>query len=177
LRASQGEAATFRVGDRIPVLTGSFTSILSALPGGQSVAGRGLSPIVPSFNYEDLGITLKATPQVGADSMVTMQLDMAIKALGGATINDIPTISNRQYVGTITVRDGETSVLAGTVDRSETKGLSGIPWLSSLPGFGKAFGSTNTSSTSDQLLLLVTPHVLQLKPRPDLKTEMYMDGN
>ena len=105
-----------------------------------------------------------------------MQLELAIKALGGTTINSIPTISNREFKGTITVRDGETSVLAGSVDRSETKSVNGIPWLSSLPGFGRAFSNTGDTTTNDQLLLLVTPHILRLRKSPDLKTEMPMDG-
>ena len=176
LRASQGLPATFRVGDRFPVLTGTFTSVLSGLL-GQKAASNQLQPIVPSFSYEDLGITLKATPEVTMTSEVTLQLELAIKALGGTTINDIPTISNREFKGTITVRDGETSVLAGSVDRGDTKSVNGIPWLSSLPGFGRAFSNTGDSTTNDQLLILVTPHILQLRKSPDLKTEMSMDGS
>lgn len=176
LRASQGQAATFRVGDRYPVLTGSFSSILSAIPGAGAAQGA-LQPIVPSFSYEDLGITLKATPEISMTSEVTLQLELAIKALGGTSINNIPTISNREYKGTITVRDGETTVMAGSVDRSETKTVNGVPWLSSLPGFGRAFSSNGNTVTSDQMLLLVTPHILQLKPAPDLKTEMPITGN
>ncbi len=173
LRASQGQAANLHIGDRYPVLTGTFTSTLSGIPGLPTQ--QNAQPIVPSISYEDLGITLKATTQVTMTSDVTMSLDLSIKALGATTLNSIPTISNRQYTGTITVRDGETSLLAGTVDRTDTKTISGLPWLSSLPGFGRAFSNTGTNSTSDQMIILVTPHILQMKVDPSRRTDVTLD--
>lgn len=173
LRATQGQAATFRVGDRYPVINASYSTIIGSVP-GQSIPQGQSQPIIPSYSYEDLGVTLKATPQFGSSSQVTLNMDLAIKALGTVSINNIPTISNRQYVGTITLRDGETSVVAGTVDHSQQNGVNGVPWLSSLPGFGRAFSSNSKNTTSDQLLILVTPHILTLKPNTQ---EMPLDSD
>jgi hypothetical protein len=176
LRAEQGHPATLRIGDRFPVITGTFGSTFSGpLPAG--VPASILRPITPSFVYEDLGITLKATPQVNGSSDVTMQLELQIRALGAVKFNAIPTISNREYKGTITVRDGETSVMAGSIDQTETKSLSGLPWLSRVPGLGRAVSTTNKQSTTNQLLLLITPHVIAGRRNKDANTEKYLDGN
>ncbi|MCU1309841.1 MAG: repeat protein [Candidatus Angelobacter sp.] len=176
LRAEQGHPATFHVGDRFPVITGTFGSILNGLqlPG---VSSSALSPIVPSFAYEDLGITLKTTPQINANSEVTMQLEMQIRSLGAVQFNAIPNITNREYKGAITVRDGETSVLAGSIDVMETKSLSGMPWLSRIPGLKNAFSTTNKQASRNEILLLVTPHVLAVKRDKAAITETYLDGN
>lgn len=174
LRASQGQAATFRVGDRYPVITATFSPAIN-IPGVTS-AVAGSQPIVPSYSYEDLGVTLKATPQIGANSVVTLNMDLAIKALGTTSLNNIPTITNRQYTGTISLRDGETSVIAGSMDKSDTKTLSGMPWLSSLPGFGRAFSDNGRTTTADQLLILVTPHIISQKPTGE-STEMTLDSD
>jgi general secretion pathway protein D len=176
LRAEQGHAATFRVGDRFPVITGTFgTTFSGQVPTGVPVTG--LQPITPSFVYEDLGISLKATPQVNGSSDVTMQLELQIRALGAVQFNAIPTISNREFKGTITVRDGETSVMAGSIDQTEMKSLSGMPWVSRIPGLGRAVSTTNKQSTTNQILLLITPHVIAGRRDKDAKTEKYLDGN
>jgi general secretion pathway protein D len=174
LRASQGQAATFRVGDRFPVITATFSPAIT-IPGVTS-AIKGGQPIIPSYSYEDLGVTLKATPQIGADSTVRLNMDLAIKALGTTSLNNIPTITNRQYVGTISLRDGETSVIAGSMDKSDTKTVSGMPWLSSLPGFGRAFSNNGRTTTADQLLILVTPHIITQRPDAE-HTEMSLDND
>jgi Flp pilus assembly secretin CpaC len=176
LRAEQGHAATFRVGDRFPVITGTFGSTSSGLlPPG--ISRRSLQPITPSFAYEDLGITLKATPQINGDLDVTLQLELQIKALGPIQFNAIPTISNREYKGIITVRDGQTSVMAGSIDETEQRSISGMPWISRIPGLGRATSSTSKQATTNQILLLVTPHVIAVKRDKNAKTEKYLDGN
>ncbi|MCU1284802.1 MAG: repeat protein [Acidobacteriales bacterium] len=178
LRAEQGHAATFRVGDRFPVITGTFSSALSGIQLPAGIPQSALQPITPSFNYEDLGITLKATPSLTGESDVTMQLELQIKALGALQFNAIPVISNREFKGTITLRDGQTSVMAGSIDQSETKSLSGMPWLSRVPGLRHAVSSTSKQTSTSQLLLLVTPHILRAKRDKDQKTESYLgSGN
>jgi type II secretory pathway component GspD/PulD (secretin) len=176
LRAEQGHAATFRLGDRFPVITGTFGSTLAGqLPPGISRAA--LQPITPSFAYEDLGITLKATPQINGDLDVTLQLELQVRALGPIQFNAIPTISNREYKGIITVRDGQTSVMAGSIDETEQRSISGMPWISRIPGLGRATSSTSKQATTNQILLLVTPHVIAVKRDKNAKTEKYLDGN
>jgi type II secretory pathway component GspD/PulD (secretin) len=111
----------------------------------------------PGSEYEDIGIKIKATPQLHATKDVTLQLEFEIKALSGSSINGIPVISNRTVTQTVRLKEDETSLITGVLSDNETKTLSGIPGLAQLPGIGYAFGTRNHSYTNDELLFLITP--------------------
>lgn len=111
----------------------------------------------PGSEYEDIGIKIKATPQLHDTKDVTLQLEFEIKALSGSSINGIPVISNRTVTQTVRVKEDETSLITGLLSDNETKTLSGIPGLAQLPGIGYAFGTRNNSYTNDELLFLITP--------------------
>jgi len=111
----------------------------------------------PGSEYEDVGIKIKATPQLHDNKEVTLQLEFEIKALSGTNINGIPVISNRTVTQTVRLKEDETSLVTGVLSENETKALSGIPGLAQLPGVGYAFGTRNNSFTDDELLFLITP--------------------
>lgn len=111
----------------------------------------------PGSEYVDLGIKVKATPAVHEHSEVTLQLEFEIRALSGDSVNGIPIITNRTVSQTVRLREGEPSMIAGLLDREETKSLNGIPGFATLPGLGYAFGNRNRSSTDNELLIIVTP--------------------
>lgn len=161
LRAQHGAPATYRIGDRYPVLTGTFSPLVNIpLPPGLAQQNN-TQPLTPSFQYEDLGITFKATPTVGASDAMRIDFDLALRALAGETFNGVPAISNRQYTGSLTLREGETSVIAGSVNQSEQKSIRGLPLLSEIPGLREAVSTTTRDKTDDQLLLLVTAHKIR----------------
>ncbi len=174
LRAAQGSATIYRIGDRVPVLTSQYAPLLN-IPGVTN--NNALTGIIPSFNYEDLGITLKATPLVSGNNDVTLKLELQIKALGGRSFNNVPTISAREYTGTMTLKDGETSVIAGSVDHQETNAIRGLPWLSRIPLLGLAVSTRGKQDVSSELIFLVTPHVIR-QPRPKQEgTETVLGGH
>ena len=111
----------------------------------------------PGSEYEDVGIKIKATPQLHDTKDVTLQLELEIKSLSGSNINGIPVISNRTVTQTVRLKEDETSLITGVLSENETKTLSGIPGLAQLPGIGYAFGTRNNSYTNDELLFLITP--------------------
>ncbi|HWY08244.1 MAG TPA: FG-GAP-like repeat-containing protein [Candidatus Acidoferrales bacterium] len=111
----------------------------------------------PGSEYEDIGIKIKATPQLHDTKDVTLQLEFEIKALSGTNINGIPVISNRTVTQTVRLKENETSLVTGVLSINETKALSGIPGLAQLPGVGYAFGTRNNSFTDTEFLFLVTP--------------------
>ena len=116
------------------------------------------------------------TPQVNAASDVVLQVELNLKSLGATVFNNIPVISNREYKGTISTRDGQTSVIAGSISGSEVNTVSGVPGISRVPGIGLAASVRNKQSSSSQLLLLVTPHVVRAQRPPGQATETYLDG-
>ncbi len=94
--------------------------------------------IIPQIQYEDLGLTLKATPTIQKSGAVSMHIDLKINALAGTALNNIPILNNRQFVSDITVDDGTTALLVSTLSKSESAAVSGIPGLGELPGFQTA---------------------------------------
>ena len=111
----------------------------------------------PGSEYTDIGIKIKATPQLHAGKEVTLQLEFEIRALSGSSSNGIPIISNRTVTQTVRLKENETSLVSGVLSQNEMRTITGIPGLATLPGVGYAFGSRNTSYNADELLILVTP--------------------
>ena len=174
IRAINKQPATFRVGSRYPVITGTYSSgassaLASSLTGlninGTSVGSLlsqflGASSVsVPQFQYEDLGITLKLTPQILRSNTVSLALDMKVEALAGSSINNIPILDNRALTSTITVPAGQTAMLSTLVSSSEMKALTGLPGLNDIPGFQGTSQDSQKGSTA--LLISITPHIVR----------------
>jgi len=118
----------------------------------------------PSAEYVDLGLKVKATPHLHGDDEVTLQLEFDIKSLTGSSVNGIPILSNRNVEQTIRLRENETSVLSGIIERSESRTMSGLPWTSRPPGIGLLTGEDNTNNQQIETLILVTPRAVRLPP-------------
>src|SRR6266566_4079259 len=159
LRASQGNDATFRMGSRYPILNASFAPVFNTSAISQVLQNNSFQAAFPSFNYEDLGLTVKAKPSITSGSDVGLQLEINLRSLSGTSINGVPVIGNREYKGSITLADGEPSIVAGQVTRSETRALSGIPGLGQFPGLNKISSSNSKQLEEDELLVVITPHI------------------
>lgn len=162
LRASQNNAATLLLGERYPIVNATFAPIYNTAAIA-SVIGNGsyIAP-VPSVSYEDIGLKLKATPTIHPDSSVTMKLELQLRSLGSSTNNGIPIINNREYSGTITAKSGESSVVAGIIDESDSRSVNGWPFLSRVPGLSYAGAQHDKTVNDADLLVVVTPHILRL---------------
>jgi hypothetical protein len=160
MRASQGNDATFHLGEKYPILNASYAPIynspqISAVLGNQSYI-----PPFPSVSYEDLGLNLKAKPTIHGDGSVGLQLELQVRSLTGQSTNGVPVISNREYKGSINLKDGEPAVVAGEVSRSDTRSMSGIPGLGFLPLLNQAMVNNTKQEETDELMIIITPHVL-----------------
>ena len=144
------QVATFRVGSRYPVVTGTYSSgassSLASSLSGLNINGTSVSSLlnqylgsntvsVPEFQYEDLGLTLKLTPHVLHNDTVSVALDMKMEALGGSSLNNIPILDNRALVRRSPCPQGKLRCWPRSSARSEMKALTGLPGLSDLPGF------------------------------------------
>ncbi len=174
IRSSDKQPATFRVGSRYPVITGTYSSgassTLASSLSGLNINGTSVSSLlsqylgansvsVPQFQYEDLGITLKLTPHILRSDAVSLALDMKVEALAGSSINNIPILNNHALTSTITVPSGQTAMLATLVSSSEMKALTGLPGLNDIPGFQGTSQDRQKSSTA--LLITITPHIVR----------------
>ncbi len=175
VRAGTNQDATFRAGTRYPIQTSIYTygvqgSVASSVAGlninGTSVGSLlqqflGNNQVsVPQIQYEDLGLTVKATPVVLRAGTVQLKLDLKLESLGAGTINNIPVLNSRQLTSIATIPVGQTALLASEVSSTEMRSVQGLPGLSELPGFQ---GTTNTNKTvsTGELLITITPHLVR----------------
>lgn len=161
LRAAQGDAATFRDGMRYPILNASFAPIFNTPAIAGVLANQSFTAPFPSFSYEDLGLTLKATPTIHGSQYVSLKLEFQLRALGATQLNGVPVLTNQEYNGTIAVPLGETAVLAGMVTKSEQLALRGLPGISQLPIFGGGTAVHNKQIDDAELLMTIRPYLVR----------------
>jgi len=163
VRVSDGEKTTLTVGDRVPIATGSFQAGVGVGVGG----GAGVvNPLVNTqFTYIDVGVKLEVTPRVHPDGDVSMKLSVEVSALAGSSsiggINQ-PIISTRKIEHDVRVKDGESNVLGGLIERTETKNLNGIPGFAQVPLLKYLFSDNSNEVQENEVLIVVTPHVIRL---------------
>ncbi len=160
LRAGQANEATFHLGERYPILNGSYAPIsnspaISAVLGNQSY----VAPF-PSVSYEDLGLSLKVKPTIHGNADVSMALELQVRSLTGQSANGVPVLSNEEFKASIRLRDGEPAVVAGEITTNDQRSMAGIPWLAAIPGLNQALTDNNRMKEDDELLIVITPHVV-----------------
>ena len=174
LRLGDGEAATLRSGTRYPIQTSSYSNLAtsnSALAGltsaGTSSSLSSLlasytssSSTIPQIEYQDLGLTLKATPKVLRNGTVALTIDMEIKALSGSSINSNPILDNDSYAGVMTLKQGEAAVMMSDLSKTESLAVSGTPGISEIPGLNNLTGK-DTEKNYATLLIVITPQVVR----------------
>jgi general secretion pathway protein D len=156
IRALDGQKATLKIGDRVPVATGSFQ------PG---IGGVGVNPLVNTqFQYLDVGVNIDITPRVHAGREVTLKMSLDISAvtsrvnIGGI---DQPVIGQRKIEHEIRLKDGEVNLLGGILEDQQTKSLSGIPGLASIPLLKYLFSQTNTEHRENEIVFVLIPHIIR----------------
>lgn len=168
LRSQDGQPASFFVGERFPInlaqLSPSFLDEL-LLPGLN--AGRLRAPF-PAFQYEELGLKVRATPRLHPNNEVTLRLEFEIRSRTAEELNGIPVLSNRAIEHTVRLTENETSVVAGILQHSERRGINGWPGLAAAPVAGHLAGRRDREERETELLIFITPRRLRLAPRTDL---------
>ncbi|MGH9533865.1 MAG: cohesin domain-containing protein [Terriglobales bacterium] len=159
LRALEGQKATLQIGERVPIATGSFQ------PG---IGGIGINPLVNTqFQYIPVGVNITLTPWVNGDD-VTLDTSIEISAVDSyENIGGIqqPIIGQRKISHVIRLRAGESNILGGMFEDVKTSDQTGIPGLMDIPGLKWLFSRTNSSSTREEDLIVLTPHIVR---RPDI---------
>ena len=159
IRALNNEKATLRIGDRVPIATGSFQ------PG--IVGGGGVSPLVSTqFQYLDVGVNIDITPHIHSDREVTLKLGLEISSVTGSeTIGGItqPIIGQRRIDHEMRLVDGEVNLLGGMLEDSETQSMSGYPWISKIPILKYLFAQENKEHRENEIIFAITPHIVRAK--------------
>ncbi len=156
MRSVNGQKASIKIGERLPVATGSFQ------PG---IGGVGINPLVNTqFQYYDVGVNIDITPTIHANREVTLKVSMDISSqtstvsIGG--INQ-PVIGQKKIENEIRLKEGEASLLGGMFEDQNTRSLSGIPGLSQIPILKYFFSQTNTEHSENEVVFVLIPHIVR----------------
>jgi general secretion pathway protein D len=163
VRSVDGQPAKLRIGDRVPVATGSF----QAGVGVGSTGGAGfVNPLVNTqFQYIDVGVNLDITPRVHPNHEVSLKVSVEVSSVTGqATIGGIqqPIISQRKIDHDIRLKEGEASVLAGLITKTNTKSLNGWPGLAKVPLLRYLFSEDTNNVEDDEILVILTPRIVRM---------------
>ncbi|MBI1355977.1 MAG: tetratricopeptide repeat protein [Acidobacteria bacterium] len=171
IRASDNQQASLRIGDRIPIATGSFQ------PG---VGGVGINPLVNTqFQYTDVGVNVDIQPKVHNDREISMHVEIEISNvrdyvdLGGVKQ---PVIGQRTITHDIRLEEGEASILGGLNQAQVFKTKSGVPFLGEVPLLGRFFSITRVEQNENEILVVLIPHVVRLPTIDDTNLKSVASG-
>jgi general secretion pathway protein D len=153
--ALDNKEAKIEVGNEVPVAT----SITQPLAGATTTEITATSQV----QFKTVGVLLTVTPHINAKKQVTLKISQEQSAVGSTVL-----IGGQSYTGfttrkantTAIVQDGHTLVIGGIIQESETQNREGIPFLSDIPVLGYLFGNTNNHVSRNELVVMVTPHVI-----------------
>jgi len=156
IRAVDGQKASLKIGDKVPVATGSFQ------PG---IGGVGINPLVNTqFQYLDVGVNVDITPRVHANGDVTLKIAMDISSVtGNSNIGGItqPIIGQRKIEHEVRLREGEANLMGGMLEDLQSKSLTGIPGLAQIPILKYLFGQTAVEHSQTETVFVLIPHIVR----------------
>ncbi len=158
---SDNREAKIQVGQQVPLIT---------------TETYGSTTIAPqrTFQYRDIGIILKVKPRINAGGLVSLEIYQEISTFETITLSgDQQILLDKTDVTTdLVVQDGQTIVIGGLIREDTSKSRSGIPFLSKIPIIGWLFGSTEDDIKRQELIILLTPHVIKnQKEAKDMSTQ------
>jgi general secretion pathway protein D len=145
------ETARLQVGDVVPIITQSAASTITSNP-----------LVLNNVTYKETGVVLEVTPRINSGGYVTMDLNQSVSTVVPTSTSQIdsPTFQQRRLNSTVSVKSGETILLGGLIQQTDSRQQQGIPILHDLPGIGPLFGSHNNDAGRTELIMLMSPHVI-----------------
>ncbi len=146
---TDNEEATLTIGKNVPYQTRS--------------AADNATDTYSSYEYKDVGITLKITPQISKDRLVRLDVYQEVTKLDSVNEegNDRPTTLKRQIDTTLIVEDGHTIVIGGLIDESLSRSEYSVPCLGGIPGLGYLFKTVSNGEDRTNLYVFLTPRVVK----------------
>jgi general secretion pathway protein D len=147
---ADNQTAKIQVGDRVPTISQTQT------------ATNTTNGIISTVQYIETGVLLSVTPRINSGGLVTMEVNQEVSNATANTTSgiDSPTIQKRAAQSTVTIQSGQTLVLAGLIREEKNNASEGLPGLASLPLLGGLFGSRSSSENRTELVILITPQVM-----------------
>ncbi len=172
LMVLNNQEASIKVGDSVPIRTSQSTNTNTLANNNDGVV------VTSGIQMVDTGINLSIRPRVNAGGLVLMDiLQTSNQAVDGTTKSgstiDSPTIQKREIESSVAVQSGETIVLGGLIREDNTYQRSGVPFLHEIPLIGPLFGGTNRNKDKNELVVLITPRVINSRQDAQSITEEF----
>lgn len=155
LRATDGQKADLKIGERIPIATGSFSS----------TATSATSPLVNTqFQYIDVGVNMEMQPTIHYNGDVSLKVKVEISSeTGSTTISGVtePIIGQQSVEETIRLKEGESNILGGLLQEQNNRTVSGTPGLGEIPGLKYLFSTQEHEVQHEEIVFLITPHLVR----------------
>ncbi len=166
IRVKNREKARVQIGDRVPIITSNVTGTAAT--------------VSETVQYIDVGLKLEVQPVVSLDEYVSIKVGLEVSSLGQQTLTNtgsvVYQIGTRNANTLLRLKDGETQILAGLINESERKDVSKIPALGDLPLIGRLFGSQRSDKTKTEIVLAITPHIINNIRRPSADLLEFWSG-
>ncbi|MEO8736835.1 MAG: cohesin domain-containing protein [Edaphobacter sp.] len=156
IRATDGQRATLKIGQRIPVATGSYNAGVST-----GIASIGVQT---QFTYIDVGVNIDMTPTVHYDNEITLKMKVEVSShQSDVTISGVtePIIGQRIIDQVIQLKENEPSILAGILTKQDNLTVNGTPGIGELPILKYFFSSRNKEAQQDEVVFLLIPHIVR----------------
>jgi general secretion pathway protein D len=164
IRIVDGQQAKLKIGERVPVATGSF----QAGVGVGTTSGAGIvNPLVNTqFTYLDVGVNVTVTPRIHPDGDVSMKLTVEVSSVSGTSniggINQPIIASQSIDYGEVRLKDGEVNIIGGLTQQNQSNTVSGWPGLQKIPFLKYFIADNSTTNNDDELMIVLIPHVIRL---------------
>lgn len=165
-----GESATISVGQDVPIVTSQAVAQSTNLIGG------GNSNVVPqTVQYRNTGVILRVRPVIHAGDRIDIEISQEVSSAEPTTtgVTTSPTIRRRSVETKLSLRDGATVMLGGLISDNTTNSNSGVPLLKDIPGLGALFKSQSQSKGRTELVMLITPYILNDSTDAESATDSY----
>lgn len=178
VRVVNNKKAEINIGDKQPILL----STTNVLPGQAATGAIPTTSTVTSIEFRDTGVKLTVEPSIHLGNELSLKMKIEVIRLGDqVTLQASPPITqfkfgNRSAETMLNVRDGETIVLGGLIQEEDRKTRVTIPWIGDLPVIGDLISSFKTQRVTTEVILTITPHIVQGITPPGFSTQAFWSG-
>jgi general secretion pathway protein D len=178
VRVVNNKKAEINIGDKQPILL----STTNVLPGQAATGAVPTTSTVTSIEFRDTGVKLTVEPSIHLGNELSLKMKIEVIRLGEqVTLQANPPITqfkfgNRSAETMLNVRDGETIVLGGLIQEEDRKTRTTIPWIGDLPFIGNLLSSFITKRVTTEVILTITPHIIQGMTPPGLSKQVFWSG-
>lgn len=170
--ASDGKVARVEVGNEVPTITQTVSTPTGSLTGGTFSTSN-------SVQYRPTGILLEVKPSITASGWITLSISQEVSSIGAEVTaggSKYPSFQKRKVTTDVTIEDGKTIMLAGLIEDQNKADIAGIPVLKDVPVFGGLFGTTKKERKKTELLITITPYIVNNQEDGDRMAGAFQDG-